>query len=232
MFDFDLILASNSPRRRTLLALTGWTFRVQPAEIDETPAPGEHPADYVRRLAEEKALAGARRAAPGSVIIGSDTTVADGLDVLGKPADPAEAIAMLRRLRARSHRVYTAVAVCRAGDAQPLSAVCAVSVPMRAYTDEEIETYVASGDPLDKAGAYAIQHAGFHPVETLSGCYAAVMGLPLCHLTRLFRQLGLNPPADVPAACQQDLSYACPVSEIILRGGEPALDDEGEKRFA
>jgi septum formation protein len=89
---------------------------------------------------------------------------------------------------------------------------------MRPYSDEEIDVYVASGDPLDKAGAYAIQHADFHPVENFSGCYASVMGLPLCHLVRTLCKMGIAPPADVPAACQAHLQYTCPISAAILRG--------------
>ena len=97
--------------------------------------------------------------------------------------------------------------------------VCVTDVPMRAYSDEEIEAYVATGDPLDKAGAYAIQHADFNPVIDMKGCYASVMGLPLCHVTRLLRQMEVATGADVPANCQSFLSYACPVFAEILRVG-------------
>ncbi len=89
---------------------------------------------------------------------------------------------------------------------------------MRAYTDEEIAVYVAGGDPLDKAGAYAIQHEGFHPVGKLSGCFASVMGLPLCHLTRSLTKLQITPLTDISSACQSDLQYDCPVTQAVLRG--------------
>jgi predicted house-cleaning NTP pyrophosphatase (Maf/HAM1 superfamily) len=91
---------------------------------------------------------------------------------------------------------------------------------MRDYSDEELEAYVQTGDPLDKAGAYGIQHAGFHPVERLEGCFASVMGLPLCHLVRTLRQLDVAPNADVPGECQATLNYQCPISRQVLRGDQ------------
>ncbi len=103
-------------------------------------------------------------------------------------------------------------------DEQLITDLCVTDVPMRNYSDEEIEAYVLSGDPLDKAGAYAIQHREFHPVENMKGCYASVMGLPLCHLIRVLQRMGVYPGADIPAACQSLLQYQCPVSPAILRG--------------
>ncbi len=214
----DLLLASNSPRRRRLLNLTGWSFEVRAVEIDETPLTGELPAGYVLRLAEAKARAAAGLAPQGALVLAADTTVADGDVILGKPADPDEAAAMLRRLRGRTHRVFTALALFQPESGRLETDLCATSVPMRHYSDEEIARYVASGDPLDKAGAYAIQHAGFHPVDGLQGCYACVVGLPLCHLQRSLLKFGLGPRAGVPAACQRELGYACPVFEAVLRG--------------
>jgi len=213
-----IVLASNSPRRRELIGLTGWRVSIQPASIDETPLPGESPAGYVYRLAEQKAQVVSRSAPPGALVIGADTTVADGEVILGKPQDEAEAVAMLRRLRGKEHFVYTAIVVVEPSTGTVRGETCATRVPMRAYTDEEIEAYVATGDPLDKAGAYAIQHRGFHPVEHLRGCYASVMGLPLCHLARVMRQFGLEPEGDLPARCQALLNYPCPVFEAIYRG--------------
>jgi septum formation protein len=96
--------------------------------------------------------------------------------------------------------------------------LCVTDVPMRAYSNEEIDTYVATGDPFDKAGAYAIQHAGFHPVDRMSGCYASVMGLPLCHLTRTLHQFNITPKTDISAECQSSLKYTCRISAAILRG--------------
>jgi predicted house-cleaning NTP pyrophosphatase (Maf/HAM1 superfamily) len=114
--------------------------------------------------------------------------------------------------------VYTALAVLRMNDECLVTDLCVTDVPMRNYGDEELETYVLTGDPLDKAGAYAIQHPGFHPVENMKGCYASVMGLPLCHLIRVLRKLDIALGTDVPAACQSLLQYPCPVSRAILRG--------------
>ncbi len=229
MSQVSLVLASNSPRRKELLSLGGWTFHIDPAGVDERELPGETPAAYVLRLAEAKARACADPARPGQIMVGADTTVVDGTKILGKPADAAEAVRMLKQLRGRIHQVYTAIAlyIPRSNDFSRsdrnrsgtlLTDLCVTDVPMRNYTDAEIDAYVATGDPLDKAGAYAIQHAGFHPVERLSGCYASVMGLPLCHLTRSLRKLGVEPQTDISAACQAHLGYDCPVTKAILRG--------------
>lgn len=213
-----LWLASNSPRRRELLALTGLEFVIRPTRLDETPLGGESPSTYVRRLAEEKSRAAGQSASPGVLVLGADTTVADGDDILGKPEGADEAREMLRRLRNKIHRVFTAVSLYDPGSGAQVSEVCATQVPMRDYTDEEIEAYVASGDPLDKAGAYAIQHAQFKPVPALSGCYASVMGLPLCHLARALRVFNVEPQGDLPAACQRALHYDCPIYQAVQRG--------------
>lgn len=214
-----LYLASNSPRRRELLKLGGWAFQLLPVEVDEHPEPGEQPAAYVHRLAEAKARVASRLVAEPGVVVAADTTVAccgpQGEDILGKPADANQAEAMLRRLRGRTHWVYTALALLPAGETEPLMDCCRSDVPMREYSDAEMRAYIASGDPWDKAGAYAIQHAGFHPVEELQGCYANVMGLPLCHLARNLGRLGMHPLADVARACQKELAYACKVYPLI-----------------
>ncbi|MFO7585710.1 MAG: Maf family protein [Anaerolineales bacterium] len=211
-----LILASNSPRRRELLALGGWTFHLDVADINEDVRPGEEPAAYVERLAMEKAQAVLPRSRPGQVILGADTTVVLDGEILGKPADPAEARAMLTRLRGREHQVYTGIAVLRASDQTLHSEVCLTQVPMRDYSDAEMDAYIASDDPLDKAGAYGIQNLDFQPVINMRGCYASVMGLPLCHLTVLLRQLDIHPQTDLPKNCQAALNYDCPVFRSIL----------------
>lgn len=211
-----LVLASNSPRRRQLISLTGLPFIVSAANVDESLLENETPSSYVLRLAEKKA-----RAIPadaGQIVLGSDTTVVHGNDILGKPADGAEAVAMLARLRGRTHQVYTAVALLRISDGLLLKDICVTDVPMRSYSDDEMRAYVATGDPLDKAGAYAIQHPDFHPVAGMSGCYASVMGLPLCHVTRMLRKMGIETTSNVPEGCQQLLDYECPVYETILHG--------------
>lgn len=213
-----ILLASNSPRRRELMGLGAWTFTVSVSGVDETQRPGEPPGDYVLRLAEDKARAALSHASPADVILAADTTVVDGATLLGKPADAAEATLMLRQLRGRVHQVYTGLALIHVSTGRMLRDLCVTDVPMRDYSDGEIDRYVRSGDPLDKAGAYAIQHDQFHPVSGLAGCYASVMGLPLCHLLRLLAQLNPVQDRDLPSRCQAYLNYRCPVSEAILRG--------------
>lgn len=212
-----LVLASNSPRRRQLLELTGWTFSVLPADVDENLLPGEEAAAYVMRLADSKAQAVSRQTDAQALVLAADTTVVDGDAILGKPGDAGQAMAMLLGLRGHAHRVYTGLALCRGAGAVMVSDLCQTEVPMRAYTDQEVQDYVASGDPLDKAGAYGIQHPHFHPVESMQGCYASVMGLPLCHLQRSLAHLGVEAVEDIPARCQAALSYQCPVWRSILR---------------
>jgi septum formation protein len=211
-----LILASNSPRRRQLIALTGWDFIVSVADVDESTRENESPAKYVLRLAETKARAVTNRVQPQDIILAADTTVVDGSEILGKPVDEADAVRMLTQLRGRTHQVYTGVALLRMSDGLLFKEACVTDVPMRDYSDEEIHAYVATGDPLDKAGAYAIQHAQFSPVASMEGCYASVMGLPLCHVTRMMRKMGVEPNANIPANCQTLLEYECPVFESIL----------------
>lgn len=200
------------------MAFGGWTFTLIPTEVDESPLAGEHPKDYVLRLAEGKARAAAQHAPEDALVIAADTTVVDGSEILGKPADDIEAEAMLRRLRGRAHQVYTALALLHASDGRLLTDCCRTEVPMRQYSDEEMNAYIASGDPLDKAGAYGIQHQGFRPVEHLWGCYANVMGLPLCHLVRTLEKMSITSETDVPQACQAALQYDCPVYTQVLKG--------------
>ncbi|MBM4426280.1 MAG: septum formation protein Maf [Chloroflexi bacterium] len=213
-----LVLASNSPRRRQLFALGNWDFTVIVADVDETPLEGETPRDYVIRLAKAKALAIQPRAELDAIIIGSDTTVVDGNEILGKPVNEQVAEKMLKQLRGRTHQVYTGVAFLRVSDGTLFTELSITDVPMRNYSDEEIRAYIKTGDPMDKAGAYAIQHPDFQPVAFMEGCYAGVMGLPLCHILRALRRFEITPAADVPAACQLLLKYQCPVSSVILSG--------------
>lgn len=213
-----LVLASNSPRRRQLLALGNWKFDVIVSDVDETQLTGESPKEYVLRLAQAKALAVAGRSNFEAIIIGSDTSVIVDDEILGKPKDETDAERMLKQLRGKTHQVYTGVAVHRVGDSKTLTELCITDVPMRNYSDEEIAAYIRTGDPLDKAGAYAIQHPDFQPVESMRGCYASVMGLPMCHVVRMLQQFGISPSAEVPMACQNLLNYACPVSGAILSG--------------
>ncbi|WKZ37209.1 MAG: Maf family protein [Anaerolineales bacterium] len=213
-----LILASNSPRRRQLFALGNWEFNVIGADVDETPLANETPAEYVLRLAQAKALAIKDKAESDAVIIGSDTTVVDGDVILGKPVNAQDAEGMLKQLRGRTHQVYTGLALHRMRDGKTLTEFSVTDVPMRNYSDDEIRAYIKTGDPLDKAGAYAIQHSEFLPVASMQGCYASVMGLPMCHVLRALQKFNIAPTADVPAACQSLLNYQCPVSSAILSG--------------
>lgn len=208
-----LILASNSPRRKELLTLDGYRFSVMPASIDESTLPGEQPGDYVLRLAQGKAQVVARQvpaeAQAEAVVIAADTTVVDGGAILGKPADAAEAESMLRQLRGHVHQVYTGLAVLRLVDGEQRQDICITDVPMRTYTDAEMAAYIASGDPFDKAGGYAIQHAGFNPVEALHGCYPNVMGLPVCRLAKLLAQLGIPPSNEITRECRLGSNEPC-----------------------
>ena len=213
-----LILASNSPRRQQLIALEGWTYQVIPAEVDERLKPGEAPDDYVLRLAQEKARSAAQRAPQGSLIVAADTAVVDNAQILGKPTSPAHAADMLRGLLGHFHQVFTGLAVMHVESSKLVTDKCITDVLMRAYNEEEIQAYVASGDPLDKAGAYAIQHSGFSPVESLEGCYTNVVGLPLCHLTPMLREFNLEPPNDLTGQCRSSSGYHCQLSTLILGG--------------
>ena len=215
-----LILASASPRRRQLLALAGWPFSVATADIDETPLNNEAPRDFVRRLSQAKARAVASRLSVHDerpVVVACDTTVVLDDRLLNKPADAAEARSMLTALRARIHEVLTGLAILDTATEALHSEVVVSRVPMRAFTDTEMEAYIASGDPLDKAGAYAIQHPGFQPVDraAFADCFANVMGLPLCHLLRRLRGFGFDAPA-LPQACQAFIPYECPIFKELL----------------
>ncbi len=209
------VLASASPRRRTLIQLLGHPIEVLSVSIDETPEPREDPAAYAARLALAKAAAGARLA-PDALVLAADTLVDLEGKILGKPEGTQKARAMLQALRGRPHQVHTAVAVYNPSRGEHLLEVATTRVWMRPYTDPEIEIYLATGDPLDKAGAYAIQHPGFQPVRMVEGCYAAVVGLPLCHIAQALRRWGWSPPEDLPARCQSALGHRCAVYPEIF----------------
>jgi septum formation protein len=209
-----LILASSSPRRKELLALSGNQFQIRSADINEDVLQDEEPKAYVSRLAREKAAA-AGDVGDGIVLAADTTVVLDGA-ILAKPIDEADARQMLQAQRGRTHIVYTAISGKRASDGAQFDDICATQVPMRDYSDAEINAYIATGDPLDKAGAYAIQHRGFHPVAEMTGCQANVIGLPLCHLQRNMKKWDLSFKADLSLACQEFLNYDCPVTEKIL----------------
>lgn len=190
-----LILASQSPRRRELLAQIGLDFSVQPAHIDESPGQCETAEDYVTRMALEKAQSVAAKvkvpSGTAAVVLGSDTAVVLDDWIMGKPASRAEAVDMLSALSGRSHRVLSSVAVVgEGGEAVALSDNRVVFRPIAA---DEMSAYWASGEPADKAGGYAIQGKGAVFVESLHGSYSAVMGLPLFETARLLQGYGLTP---------------------------------------
>lgn len=181
-----LVLASASPRRARLLAEAGFAFDVAPANVDERRLAGEPPVAYVRRLAGAKAGAVASRY-PGRVVVGADTVVViDGL-VLGKPADAAEAAAMLGRLAGRRHAVLTGVALLR--DARSVDAVERTEVTFAPLDADRIRWYVGTGEPDDKAGAYAAQGIGSRFIERIEGSYTNVVGLPIPRVVRLLNLL-------------------------------------------
>ena len=184
-----LVLASASPRRRELLTQAGYTFEVRPAHIPEDPREGEDPVAYVTRLAREKAevvfreLNANGNAEAALVILGADTTVTLDNHILGKPEDAADAARMLRMLSGRSHHVITGVAVVTAEAVEVAAEVTAVR--FLTLTDEEIAVYVATGEPMDKAGAYGIQGLAARWIPRVEGCYFNVVGLPLALVSTL-----------------------------------------------
>lgn len=188
MSSCKVVLASSSPRRRELLNLIGIAHEVRPANLDESMRPRETPRRHAERLARDKASAVAMRD-PDLITIAADTIVVINRKVLGKPVDKADAARMLAMLSGREHTVITAVAVSRGKKLR--SAIEEVKVKFRRLREEEIEAYIATGEPMDKAGAYGIQGFGATIVERVEGDYFAVMGLPLVRLVGLMREVGV-----------------------------------------
>jgi len=185
----NLILASASPRRRELLGGLGLRFTIRAVDLDETPRPGEAPDETVLRLAREKAAA---QAHPGELVLAADTVVVIDGELLGKPRDPEDARRMLGRIAGREHTVLTAVALEEPGRDRRAVEMAASRVRMAPLTPERIEWYVATGEPLDKAGSYAVQGIGALFVEEIFGNYTNVVGLPLPLTLRLVRELGYD----------------------------------------
>ena len=187
----SVILASQSPRRRELLAQMGIPdFIIRPARGEEKADPGLTPWELVEALSLQKGLEVAQTAAPGDLVIAADTVVAAEGRVLGKPRSREEAVEMLSALSGRTHRVYTGVTVCRDGEVRTEHE--ATQVTFRPLTPGEIAAYVATGEPMDKAGAYGIQGRGALLVEGIQGDYFNVVGLPVCRLGRMLAQFGLD----------------------------------------
>ena len=182
------MLASTSPRRRSLLAEAGLDFKVETADVDESTLPGERAQEMVVRLALAKACAAAAGRAEG-LVLGADTIVVLDGEALGKPSDEQAARDMLNRLRGRGHLVMTAMAVVNAASGFTATDVEYTGVWLRDFGTDELEAYIASGDPLDKAGAYAIQHEGFRPVARIQGSACNVIGLPIALTLRLIERV-------------------------------------------
>jgi len=182
-----IVLASQSPRRAELIGRLGLEFDTIPADIDEAPFAGEAPDAHAERLAREKAQAVAA-SHPDALVVGSDTIVVIDGDILGKPRDRGQAVEMLLRLAGREHEVCTGIAVVHGGRVE--SGVERVRVRFRALDRRACEEYVATGEPMDKAGAYGIQGFGSAIVEGVDGDYFAVMGLPVVHMLKLIERLG------------------------------------------
>jgi septum formation protein len=210
------ILASQSPRRWELLSLCGYPFQVMAANVDETIIDIAEPSENTIKTAQLKAKAVANNSfvidGDRVIIIAADTVVVLDKQMLGKPSGAAEAHSMLLALRGRDHLVYTGLALLDLGTGKEVTAVHAARVHMRSYTDQEINRYVNSGDPLDKAGAYAIQHPRFRPVASLDGCYLGVMGLSVCQLLdQLRRTLEVPILADMTTLYKAHHHYPCPL---------------------
>lgn len=178
-----LVLASSSPRRRQLLEMLGLPIVVQPAHVQEIPLPREQPEAYARRLARDKA-----RAVPGALVLGADTIVVLDGEILEKPADADHAVAMLSRLQGRTHEVITAVCLVANGSEQVLADRTAVT--MRPVDEALLRAYVATGEPLDKAGSYGIQGPGAALIERVEGDFFSVMGLPIRLVLKLLAEAG------------------------------------------
>jgi MAF protein len=211
-----LILASGSPRRRQLLSLLGLPFVIKAAGVDETQLEGEAPTELVLRVSQTKASA-VRDVRTDELVIAADTIVVLDGRVLGKPENPEDAVCMLRRLRGRPHIVYSGIAVSHPASRHMLHELGESTVWMRDYDEAEIRAYVDSGDPLDKAGAYAIQHPVFAPASRVDGCWLNVMGLPLCHLGRALASFGVVIPASIGVTCQAFNQRECHISSQILK---------------
>lgn len=210
-----IVLGSSSPRRRELFALLGLPFQAVDPQVDETPLEGENPKSTALRLASAKAQEAAM-SHPVAIIVAADTLVILGGKILGKPKDRDEAVVILEALRGKKHRVISGVIVLDAATREQREEVAETQVWMRDYSGEEIARYIGRGEPFDKAGGYAIQDKEFRPVARVKGCYANVMGLPLCHLYRTLKRVEVKPPDNPLEACPGFTGYECIVAQWIL----------------
>ncbi len=204
----QIVLASASPRRRELLGSLGFDFVVENSGVPEETGPAESPAESAVRLARQKAEAVASRF-PDALVLGADTIVVVGQEILGKPLDTDDARRMLRLLRNRWHFVITGLALTTSREGKRAARFVETGVRMTDYSDGEIEDYVSSGEPLDKAGSYAIQGLGGRLVARIEGCYTNVVGLPVCEVAEMLREFGVKVPA-APAPCTDNAGGPCP----------------------
>lgn len=215
----ELILASQSPRRRELIQLAGFPVLLMSADVDERSITHPDPMVNVVQTAELKAHTILSHITPSAdfrqIIVAADTTVALNGRMLGKPADEAEAWQMLADLRGRTHQVHTGLTLLDVNSGQQVSGVNTAVVTMRPYTDEEIAAYIATGDPMDKAGAYAVQHPIFRPVAHLEGCYLCVVGLSVCHLVQTLCSLGVSFAGVETAVFQAHQGFPCSLFTVL-----------------
>ena len=204
-----VVLASASARRRELLGEMGLKFQIVPSGVPEVPMPGEPPEDVVRRLSADKALAVASTVGQGFVI-GADSMVVLEGEVIGKPTDAAEARLMLLRLRGTRHQVATGVTVVDAASGRYLSDSMTSNITLRDMSEQEIDASIATGTPLDKAGAYAVQDTELQPAQSWDGCYSNIVGLPLCRLGEMLAELGYPLPPDWPEKAARVCGDSCP----------------------
>ncbi|MCA9948714.1 MAG: septum formation protein Maf [Anaerolineales bacterium] len=217
----SFILASQSPRRQALLGLVGFPFEVQIANANEESVTDSNPSVNVVETARLKANMIAnhiKRPFPShTILIAADTTVVLDDQMLGKPNSTYQARQMLIALRNRKHAVHTGLVLLDFSSGMEVTGVHTAYVTMRNYGDDEIEAYVASGDPMDKAGAYAIQHPQFNPVAQLDGCYLGVMGLSVCHLLHLLTHFNVPLAADLTAVSTAHQQYPCQLFNQLTR---------------
>lgn len=219
-----IVLASSSPRRRVLLGQLGVQFTVRITDLDETMTAPAEPAAHVESLATQKAGVVAWESLPAasaddaarsrSLVLGSDTVVSFDGEILGKPADEAEAITMLTRLRGRDHDVLTAVALIDTRDGSTRSRVVTTTVHMRDFDDAVLRAYVATGEPMDKAGGYGIQRGTRDLIAGFTGCYTSVVGFPLCEVATLLLEAGAEVPG-FPPYCRLPDGQPCPHEQAM-----------------
>jgi MAF protein len=187
-------------------------YQVTSVNVNEIPYDNELPVDLAVRLAVEKSRS-VKVSDTNVYILGADTIVDYNQNALGKPVDAIQAVEMLRELRTGVHHVHTGIALLHSVSDRLEVRRVTTDVWMRHYTDAEIDAYISSGDPMDKAGAYAVQHTGFHPVQRLDRCYANVVGLPFCALVEMLKDTHYILDYDIPALCLEHFNYRCPKAD-------------------